>query len=85
MQKHTQVYFKYFGYGINDFVPCEVCGKKAVDIHHLDGRGKGKDVIENLQALCRDHHRKVHEGKVNPLVYKVIHKEFLEHYAAQNT
>ena len=54
----------YFGYDIGDFIPCEMpdCGKKAVDIHHINARGMGgdpngsKDTIENLQALCRKHH-----------------------------
>jgi hypothetical protein len=24
-------YFNHFGYDISDFIPCEVCGKTAVD------------------------------------------------------
>jgi 5-methylcytosine-specific restriction endonuclease McrA len=47
---------KYFGFDTSDFIPCEVCGHKAVDIHHIDCRGMGgseKDNIENLMALCR--------------------------------
>ena len=43
-----------------DFIPCEVCGAKAVDIHHIDARGMGgsktKDVIDNLMAVCRQCH-----------------------------
>lgn len=50
------------GYDTSDFIPCEVCGKKAVDIHHIEARGMGgsdkKDVIENLMALCRECHIK---------------------------
>ena len=60
MTRHCKVYFDYFGYGIDSFVPCEVCGAKAVDIHHLDGRGKDKNRIELLIALCRLHHRAAH-------------------------
>ncbi len=62
MQAHTKIYFKAFGFDVSDFVPCEVCGAKAVDIHHINARKMGgdpkkvKDCIENLQALCRSCH-----------------------------
>jgi len=60
MRKHTKIYLKYFGYDISDFIPCEMCGGKAVDIHHIHARGMGgskiRDVIENLMALCRKCH-----------------------------
>jgi len=59
MKKHTKLYFETFGYGYSDFIPCEICRTKAVDIHHIDARGMGgtdKDKIENLMALCRKCH-----------------------------
>jgi 5-methylcytosine-specific restriction endonuclease McrA len=62
MKRHTRIYMRHFGYGEQDFIPCEVCASRAVDIHHIDARGMGgdpnktKDVIENLQALCRTCH-----------------------------
>jgi hypothetical protein len=60
MQKHTKIYLNHFGYGIEDFIPCEVCSNKAVDIHHIENRKmsslKTKDHIENLMALCRSCH-----------------------------
>ena len=62
MQKHTKVYFNELKYGEQDFIPCEVCGSRAVDIHHIYGRGKGKDVIENLIGLCRECHIKAHNN-----------------------
>ena len=54
----------HFGYGEQEFIPCECCGNKAVDIHHIVARGRGgdptgkKDIIENLQAVCRACHTK---------------------------
>ena len=54
----------YFNYGIEDFIPCEICENRAVDIHHIENRKRGgdptgsKDRIENLQALCRSCHVK---------------------------
>jgi hypothetical protein len=60
MKPHTKIYLTYFGYDTNSFIPCEVCGSQAVDIHHIQPRGMGgtktKDTIENLMALCRKHH-----------------------------
>lgn len=73
MQKHTKIYMHFFGYDESDFIPCEVCGSQAVDIHHIDCKGMGgsksKDYIENLQALCRNCH----------MVYgdKKQHRDFL--------
>lgn len=60
MKKHTKIYLEAFGYTDTDFIPCEICDQKAVDIHHLENRGMGgstqKDDPENLMALCRECH-----------------------------
>lgn len=60
MKKHIKVYLDYFGYYTSDFIPCELCGQKAVDINHIFARGMGgsktKDVIANLVACCRQCH-----------------------------
>ena len=60
MRKHTKLYLDYFGYTLDDFYSCEVCGGRMVDIHHIDCRGMGgsknKDEISNLIGLCREHH-----------------------------
>ena len=80
MKRHVKIYLDYFGYGIDDFVPCELCNKKAIDIHHVMGRGKGKDVISNLMALCRDCHNKCHghtHTYLHPDVMQEIHNKFL--------
>jgi 5-methylcytosine-specific restriction endonuclease McrA len=57
MRNHTKIYFDFFGLDESDFVGCEVCGHKAVDIHHIEARGMGgskeADNIENLMAVCR--------------------------------
>ena len=60
MQKHVKIYMKHFGYGEQDWMPCEWCAGTAVDVHHIDGRGPGKDVIDNLVGLCRDCHVEAH-------------------------
>lgn len=60
MLKHTKIYLDSFGFDVADFIPCEVCGAKAVDIHHIKSRGMGgsnqHDRKENLMALCRACH-----------------------------
>ena len=60
MKPHTSIYLKAFSYDVSSFIPCEVCGTKAVDIHHIKSRGAGgskqRDRIENLQAVCRQCH-----------------------------
>ena len=61
MKLYTKIYLDYFGYTTADFVPCECCGNKAVDIHHIEARSKRKDLendITNLMALCRQHHER---------------------------
>ncbi len=65
MQKHTRIFMKHHGYGEQDFIPCSVCHSSARDLHHIHGRGKGKDVIENLIALCRTCHTKVHNNEIS--------------------
>ena len=48
------------GFSTTDWIPCEVCGATAQDIHHIEARGMGgskeADTIENLMALCRTCH-----------------------------
>lgn len=74
MTRHVRIYMDYFGYGEQDIILCEVCGQRAVDIHHIDGRGKGKDVISNLIALCRKCHNAAHGLEKTYLHKDVIHK-----------
>jgi 5-methylcytosine-specific restriction endonuclease McrA len=60
MKPHTRIYLSGMGYDETDFIPCEVCESKAVDIHHINARGMGgsktADTLENLMALCRHCH-----------------------------
>lgn len=73
----------YFGYGIDDKVPCEVCGAPSVDCHHINGRGKGKNNIHNLAALCRYHHNCCHGLEKTYLhkdVMQKIHDNFIKRH-----
>ena len=79
MKKHTKIYMDYFGYDISDFIPCEVCGAKCQDVHHVDIKGMGgshlQDRIDNLIGLCRLDHERAHgtESKY----YKELFKEII--------
>lgn len=77
MTPHAKIYLAHFDYGQQDFIPCECCGKPAVDIHHITGRGKGKDEIKNLMALCRKCHEKAHTEKISKGELQLIHNYFL--------
>lgn len=76
MKKHVKIYFDHFGYDESSFIPCEVCSRGSNDIHHIEARGMGgnpngdKDVITNLQALCRECHTTLGDQK--------RYKEFLK-------
>lgn len=83
MKNHTKVYLEYFGIDEEDpFIPCEICGQRAVDIHHIESRGMGgskkKDDITNLMALCRNCH--IQYGDIQELVETLqeLHNKVLE-------
>lgn len=78
MQKYIKTYLDHFDYTENEVI-CEACGKPAVDIHHIHGRGEGMDVIKNLIALCRKCHDRAHGSKhfVNKDEFQYIHNNFL--------
>lgn len=73
MKKHTKIYLNHFNLTGQEFIPCEVCGRQAVDIHHIEARGSGgskkKDTITNLMAVCRECHVEYGDKKQ--------HKDFL--------
>ena len=76
MKPHVRIYMKHFGYAEQDIIPCEACGSPAVDVHHIYGRGEGKDVIENLMALCRKHHEQAH-SIYDKFTMQTIHNYYL--------
>jgi hypothetical protein len=84
MRKHTKIYMDYFGYGKEDFISCEICGKRAVDIHHINARGMGgskdKDTIDNLMAVDRECHIKYGDKKEYMDFLKEKHQQFIDSY-----
>ena len=84
MQNHTKVYMTFFNYEAGDFIPCEMCGSQAVDVHHLTkqskfGKKKEKDFIENLCGLCRDCHIKADSDGMFNMFARIRHLENVCH------
>jgi len=84
VKKHTKVYMQFFDYGEQDFVMCEMCQQdRAVDIHHIQGRGMGgskeKDFIENLMGLCRECHNKAESDSSFNMFCRIKHLENVCH------
>ena len=55
---------------------CEVCGTfEMICVHHLKSRGSGgPDKLDNLMALCFNHHEEIHRSLVK-FVEKYPHTE----------
>lgn len=83
MQKHVKIYMDYFNIGPEDIWWCEATGTqhKFVDmeIHHIRGRGKNMDIIENLMCLQRKVHARAHgtNKPVSKSDFQYIHNSFL--------
>jgi predicted restriction endonuclease len=76
MKPHVKIYMEHFDYVTQEEIPCEACTRPAVDIHHIWGRGKGKDEIKNLMSLCRKCHEKAHNS-ISKSEMQLIHNFFL--------
>ena len=78
MKTHTKVYMQFFDYGEQDFIPCEMCGSRATDIHHIERRTRNKvtnDFVENLVGLCRDCHIKAESDSMFNMFCRIQHLE----------
>lgn len=88
MKRHTKIYLDYFNFKIPEDCICELCENMAVDIHHIDSRGMGgdptgkKDIITNLQALCRSCHIKFGDDPKYKIMLALRHFDFMVKYEA---
>ena len=79
LPKHTKVYFDYFGYGIDDFIPDEIDGSRAVSIHHIKYKSRGgNNDIGNLMALSMENHTKAHNEELTEDYLQQLHYTYLE-------
>ncbi len=81
MKPHVKLYLYKMGYDVNSFIPCECCGRKAVDIHHIESRGMGgtkkPDEISNLMAVCRTCHEIYGDKKQHMEYLRARHKQVM--------
>jgi 5-methylcytosine-specific restriction endonuclease McrA len=78
MVAYKKNYLKHFGYGEQDMVPCEVCGKRAGDIHHIHYKSLGgSDSVGNLMALCRRCHDMAHDRSIAESYLQAVHDRFM--------
>ena len=63
------------GYDETDFMPCEITGRKGVDIHHIVSR---ENRIENLMLLTREKHVELGEIKNKTSYTLEKHRDFLD-------
>lgn len=84
MKKHIKVYITFFGYGEDDYMPCELCGAKDGEVHHINPRGMGgsktKDDILNLMKLCRKHHDMAEAEQFEADALAAFHKGFIKYF-----
>lgn len=79
MKAYLRIYLNDRGFTTTDFIPCEVCGAKASEIHHCQARGFGgskyRDTPDNLIALCRPCHHEADFGTKLPKEYlkQIVH------------
>lgn len=71
---------KYFGYTEGDFMPCEICDRQAVEVHHLEPKSIAKskeNLIDNLIGVCRDCHDNCHRNNSFNQEAMLIHRKKL--------
>lgn len=78
---YKRIYLKYFGYGDQSYVPCELCGSYAESIHHINYRSRGGgNEIGNLMALCNYHHDLAHSEILTEDDLQDTHNKFMQYH-----
>ena len=83
MQRHARNYYNHFELAEQVHVNCEICGRKAIDLHHIIKRNKNQskyDKIENIIALCRSCHEKAHANAITKSVLLYTHRQILANH-----
>jgi hypothetical protein len=76
---YKKLYMESLGYVLDDFIPSEISGDRAVDVSHIIGKGRGgDDRIENLMAVTREEHNMYGENNEKLPYILNAHRNFLE-------
>jgi len=82
MKPYTKKLMDFYGYSTGDFIPCETCGREAIDTAHIKAKGMGgsklKDTIDNLMFSCRECHVRYGDKKQYMDFLKEAHGLFME-------
>lgn len=66
-----------------DHYMCVVCGRPAVDVHHIMFRSHGgKDELQNVVCLCRKHHIAAHGVEVK--TWRRFFKDYIRKITESN-
>lgn len=83
MTEHTKEYMRGMGFDTtlafdDQFIPCEICDQKCVDVHHIDARGMGGTTeephVRDLMGLCRSHHEMYGDKKQFKELLRTVHR-----------
>jgi hypothetical protein len=77
MRKHTKNYYKAMGYHLTDFIPSEISGIEANDLHHIVTR---EDIIENVMAVTRSEHLEYGDNTQYMVFLLKVHRDFLDRH-----
>lgn len=63
--KQNKVYFIYRNLYLNNHPDCEICGRKATQIHHKRGRFQERLVdMEYFMSVCYNCHEWIHRNPI---------------------
>lgn len=81
---YKKLYLDFFGFKVATDVFCEIphCGRIGVDVNHIDCRGMGgtsaAEDINNLMAMCREHHIEYGDKKQWKEFLQIVHEKFIK-------
>ena len=75
---YVALYMACFGYGDTDFIPSELSGDRAVDVHHIKAGNDRQDRIENLMGLTRGEHTEYGDKTQHMAMLFRRHKKFMQ-------
>lgn len=78
-------YMDYFDLSHDEYVPCEICGARGIQVHHISYRShhgkktlKEQENITNLMMVCYKCHKDIHDhNKYRRIDLQEIHDVFL--------